>query len=367
MSREPRVLVLTGFPAIGGPLPKLTPLLTDGLRRAGFRVHVMGWSAHGAGREPAAVKIAGRSGDLVRVHRFVRRWRPDVIYVATAHNWPGLLRDLPLALSLPRGQPPLVIHFHGSESARLLRPGSRLFKWSSRLLVRRAAAVLLLSREEQREWRRFCPEGHYEVVLNPFVPEHQGDGSAAAEAAQTPVIFTVARLIPSKGIFDLLEAFAILRRRRTCRLAYAGTGESADELAVRVEELGLEQDVDLLGYVSGDALDAAYRRASVFALPTYFAEGFPLSIMEAMSYGLPVVTTPIRGCVDWLAEGTNAAFVPPRDPPELAATLARLLDDGPARLAMGRANAAAVAGFAPDKVVPAYADVLRSTMKGAPA
>jgi glycosyltransferase involved in cell wall biosynthesis len=357
------VLVLTGFPAIGGPLPKLAPMVAEGLCAAGFEVRVMGWSAHTAGEERLAVKLIGRAGDLLRVLRRIRQWRPDVVYVATAHNWPGLLRDLPLALAVSPGRPPLVFHFHGSESARLLQPGGRLFKAVSRLLAKRSAAVLLLSTEEQREWRRFCPDRRFEVVVNPFVPTSSG-GAHTSAAAGPPVIFTVARLIPSKGIFDLLEAFATLRRRRPCRLVYAGMGPCADEIRARTRALGLESDVDLLGYVSGDDLDTAYREAAVYALPTYFAEGFPLSVMEAMSYGLPVITTPIRGCADWLVEGENALFVPPRDVVSLADALERLLDDEPARLAMGRANAAAVAEFAPSRVMPAYAQVLRSVLNG---
>jgi glycosyltransferase involved in cell wall biosynthesis len=363
--RLPRALVLTGFPAIGGPLPKLAPMVAEGLRNAGFEVRVMGWSAHTAGEERLVAKLVGRAGDLLRVLRRIRQWRPDVVYVATAHNWPGLLRDLPLALAVPSGRPPLVFHFHGSESARLLRPGGRLFKVVSRLLVKRSAAVLLLSTEEQREWRRFCPDCRFEVVVNPFVPTFSGGETPVSTAAGPPVIFTVARLIPSKGIIDLLEAFAILHRRRSCRLVYAGMGPCAGELEARTRALGLEREVDILGYVSGDALDAAYREAAVFALPTYFAEGFPLSVMEAMSYGLPVVTTPIRGCADWLVEGENALFVPPRDPVSLADTLERLLDDGPTRSAMGRANVAAVAEFAPSRVMPSYARVLRSVLNGA--
>jgi glycosyltransferase involved in cell wall biosynthesis len=365
MSAPTRVLVLTGFPAIGGPLPKLAPLLADGLVRSGFQVRLSGWSAHTAGRERFGAKLAGRAGDLLRVLRRIREWRPDVIYVATAHNWPGLLRDVPLALAVPARRPPLVIHLHGSESARLLRSGSHLFKLWSRLLVSRAAAVLLLSSEEQREWQRFCPRGRFEVVLNPFVPGHPSPSPPATEEA--PVILTVARLIPSKGVFDLLDAFAEVRRDRPCRLVYAGIGPSAPALEARARELGLEEDVDLPGYLSGDALDAAYRGATMFALPTYFAEGFPLSVMEAMSYGLPVVTTRIRGCADWLVEGENAAFVPPRDPRALAATLERLLNDEPARRAMGAANAAAVDRFSPESVVPVYADVLRSVVRGVSA
>ena len=60
-------------------------------------------------------------------------------------------------------------------------------------------------------------------------------------------------------------------------------------------DLGLEDHVDLLGYVEGGDLDRVYREADAFVLPSYFAEGFPLSVMEAMSYGLPVVTTPTVG------------------------------------------------------------------------
>ncbi|HEY5168850.1 MAG TPA: hypothetical protein VIK03_05600, partial [Thermoleophilia bacterium] len=86
MSGPTRVLVLTGFPAIGGPLPKLAPLVAEGLRREGFEVRVAGWSAHTAGHEPFAAKLAGRSGDLWRVLGHVHEWRPDVVYVATAHN-----------------------------------------------------------------------------------------------------------------------------------------------------------------------------------------------------------------------------------------------------------------------------------------
>ena len=362
MTGHTRVLILTGFPAIGGPLPKLAPLLAEGLQSCGCEVRLAGWSAHTAGREPAAAKLVGRAGDLLRVLRRIREWRPDVVYVATSHNWPGLLRDIPLALVVPRDRPPLVFHLHGSESGRLVAPGSRLFKACSALLARRAAAVMLLSTEEQSEWRRFCPEARFEVVLNPFVPEGGGGPQGPAPPAGPPTLLTVARMIPSKGIFDLLDAFALLRRRRPCRLAYAGIGPAAGDLARRVALLGLDESVDLLGYVAGAELEAAYRSASAFVLPTYFAEGFPLSVMEATSYGLPVVTTAIRGCADKLVAGENALFTPARDPEALADVLERLLDDDALRARMGAANRALVADFAPDAVVSRYAEILRSVM-----
>jgi hypothetical protein len=138
-------------------LPKLAPLVADGLARCGWDVAIRRWSARTAGHESTAVKLIGRAHDLVRVHRRLRAWRPDVVYVATSHNWPALLRDVPLVTSVALGRPPLVVHLHGSESRRLRAPGRRLFKACSSLLVRRSAAVRLLSTEEQREGTASCP------------------------------------------------------------------------------------------------------------------------------------------------------------------------------------------------------------------
>lgn len=365
-ARRLRVLVLTGFPAIGGPLPKLAPLVADGLRRCGFDVAIEGWSAHTAGHEPVAAKVYGRACDLLRVHRRLRAWRPDVVYVATSHNWPALLRDIPLVTSVALGRPPLVVHLHGSESHQLGAPGRRLFKTCSSLLARRSAAVLLLSTEEQREWMMFCPQGRFEVVANPFVSTaaRRTAGTLAAADERPPVLLTVARLIAQKGVFDLLDAFAMVHRQRPARLVIAGTGPADDDLRRRVRLMGLDASVDLLGYVSGVDLDRAYRDATVFVLPTYFAEGFPLAVMEAMSYGLPVVTTAIRGCADHLRPGEHALFVPARDPEALAERLTALLDDVPLRAQMNSANLAKVAEFAPDAVVPRYAEILRSIVSG---
>lgn len=362
-----RVLMLTAYPEIGGPLPKLAPLVSAGLERCGCDVAIEGWSAHRAGHESMAAKLVGRTTDLLRVHRRLRKWRPDVVYVATAHNWPGLVRDLTLALTLRRHRPPLVLHLHGSECDRLGRPGEGLFTALSALLIHRASSVMLLSTEECLTWRRTYPQVRFDVVVNPFVPMQTAHElqtrPESHDLSWTPTLLTVARLIPEKGVFDLLDALAIVRRDRPCRLLAAGTGPARDDLVSRIAALHLEDAVDLLGYVSGSQLEEAYRRADLFVLPTYFAEGFPLSIMEAMSHGLPIVTTRIRGSADQLVAGEHGLFVPPHDPQTLAEVIVDLLDDTALRARMARANVARVAEFAPERVIPRYAEILYSAAR----
>jgi glycosyltransferase involved in cell wall biosynthesis len=85
-------------------------------------------------------------------------------------------------------------------------------------------------------------------------------------------------------------------------------------------------------------------------------------ILEAMSFGLPIVTTRIRGAADHLVEGENALFVPPRTSAPLAAALERLLGDETLSTTMGENNRRKAEIFAPDRVVQAYVRVFEEVM-----
>jgi glycosyltransferase involved in cell wall biosynthesis len=358
-----KVLMLTAFPAAGGPLPKLAPVVADELAKRGWDVKVRGWSAHSADQERLADKVLGRSRDLARVRALAAQWHPDVVYVATTHDWPALLRDIPLALSFPRRAPPLVLHLHGSESGRLGSPGQRLFTSLSRFLMQRVSAVLVLSSEELLEWLSTCPRGRFGLVTNPFISSSPPATQVRPGRDAQTVLF-VGRLVAEKGVFDLIDAVRIVKAHRPCRLVVAGTGRERDSLMRRVHQMGLEEDVSLAGYITGSQLDAAYRSADVFALPSY-REGFPHVIMEAMDNGLPIITSPIRGCADHLTAPENALFVPPGAPEDLARAIERLLDDAALRAQMRDANRAKIGEFAPARVIPAYEEFLKCAIQRA--
>ncbi len=101
-------------------------------------------------------------------------------------------------------------------------------------------------------------------------------------------------------------------------------------MAERVRLLGLDDAYTELGYVPYDDVPAVYRRADLFASPTY-SEGFSNTILEAMSAGLPIVSCHAVGVVDCLRDGENGLLVQPGDIPALADALGRLLDDAPLR------------------------------------
>ena len=332
-----RIAMLAPRPNVQGPLPKHTPLLVEGLRELGCEVELLPWGRRQEGERMPA-KLLGRARDVLAARRAIVERGFPVVVVKTAHDWNTLVRDIVLTRILPADRE-IVVQFHGSQSPRLVAPGSRLFKWATRALLARTKGVLVLSRGERSEWVAFRPQTRVLVVRNvrPDLPE-------AAELEDTPVdrgapeILCVSRLLAGKGVLELVRALALVLPTTPCRLVIVGDGEEAESLRSLSDELDVREFVDFPGYLGGVDLAQRYRAASIFALPTALPEGLPTVLLEALAAGLPIVTTPSRGAADHLVEGENALFVPPHDPPALAAALVELLGNAGLRAAMSTAN-----------------------------
>jgi glycosyltransferase involved in cell wall biosynthesis len=351
-----RVLLLSPHEHLRGPLPKHTPVLVSAMRAQGCDVAQEPWGK-GADDESALSKLPRLLKDIRRVRRRLVTDSVDVMVVKTSHEWMSLLRDIPLMLAVRRNVPCIVLQFHGGRSDVLVSAGHRAFKAASWVLLRLIDGLLLLSSEEARETRSFYPRGRYHTVSNPF---SSNGGPKARERDDTPTLLFASRLVAEKGIFDLVEAVALLQSEWPVRLIVAGGGPAHAAVEARVQALGLTDRVSLVGHLDREEMAQTYGAADAFVLPTYWIEGFPTAISEAMDASLPVVTTKTRGMADHLEEGVNALFVPREDPAALAEVLKRLLADEGARVRMGQANRAKVAEFAPDRVAGDYIRALEA-------
>ncbi len=348
-----KILMLAPHPGVRGPVPKHTPILVEGLARAGARVTVLRWGRH-SDHETRREKLLGRAADLRAVRRALAAEPYDVLVVKTAHDWNTLARDIPLLVSVRGRVPRTVLQFHGSQPDLLVeRPALDPFLLASRRLIRLADGALVLSVEERDLWRKACPGGRFEVARNPYVPLGGGPAPDRSDRAN-PVFLFVGRLMAAKGVLETLEAFARLRATVPARLVIAGDGPARDAVDRRIASLGLAAHARRTGYLDLAGLAAAYREADVFVLPTYWKEGFPTAITEALQFALPVVTTAIRGAADHLREGENALFVPPRDVDALAAAMERLAADPGLRERMGAANRAKLEDFSGERVARDY-------------
>lgn len=157
-------------------------------------------------------------------------------------------------------------------------------------------------------------------------------------------IFCPGNLIPVKGQVFLLKAIATLRSYQIpAELIFVGQGPLAKGLKRKAEDLGLSDSVTFLGQIQHEALLEYYRKriADLVVLPSIdlgngLHEGIPISLMEAMSFGIPVISTTTGGIPELVTEGSGI-LVPPQDPVALAEAIANVLSDATlyARLSLG--------------------------------
>ncbi len=138
-------------------------------------------------------------------------------------------------------------------------------------------------------------------------------------------ILFLARIVLSKGIFESIDAFSMLRKKYSdSRLLVAGTGSelSAARKSVANNEL---QNVQFLGWVNGEQKAEIFKKAHLYIFPSSHGEGMPISVLEAMAFGLPVLTTPKGGIPDFFEEGKMGFQLETKDPEYIAQKIDYLL------------------------------------------
>ena len=217
-----------------------------------------------------------------------------------------------------------------------------------RAVLNHAGALLIGSRsfaEEVRENHGTPPE-RWTVVpgavdATRFRPREDWRSGDWIDPSQ-PTILYHGRVDRRKGALDLLDAFATLRRRghplaQRARLLYSGIGPDSAAVAERVQALRLDDAFTGLGYVDYADVPAVYRRADLFASPTY-SEGFSNTILEAMASGLANVSCFAVGVNDCLRDRDNGLLVEPGDVPAQVDALERIITDAGLRRRIARAG-----------------------------
>ncbi len=146
-------------------------------------------------------------------------------------------------------------------------------------------------------------------------------------------ILCVARLVEKKGIRYLIEAMSYLREAHfDVRLTIVGTGPEEKTLKKLADDLKVKDRIQFLGNIPDDDLLNLYEKSSIFVLPCVIAndgdiDGIPVSLMEAMSMELPVISTVVSGIPELIRDGENGLMLKPKDSQALASSIAKLLEE----------------------------------------
>ncbi len=244
---------------------------------------------------------------------------------------------------------PSILHLHGSEMKTfyqaLPNSGKRLVKWA----LENTDVVLVLS----ESWKTFilgAAEKANVIVINNYVTMPTGASKKKSEDDFNVLFLGI--LGERKGVFDLLKAWPeVLKKSPTAKLLIGGNGEieKSKQLAA---SLGISHAVEFLGWVDEVEKQSFLELAHVFVLPSY-NEGLPMSVLEAMSYEVPVVTTTVGGIPELIQNGENGILIEPGDQSALSSALIKLGLDDRYRNAIAKAGKKRVKeSFSDQTVIP---------------
>src|SRR5579872_2361623 len=271
-----------------------------------------------------------------RLHRVFNEFRPDIVHThvhVMRYAFPSLVYF----------KPRLMVHTVNNIAEREIEPRAR---WLQRLAYRRGVIPVAVAREVAASMERLYGIGNCRVVWNCIPTDLYASPQTPREVwrakqgfSEEDVLFVcVARFAAQKNHALLLNAFAKgPASDPKAHLVLAGQGVLRAQLQVRVNELGLTNRVHFLGLRTDipDVLGAA----DIFALSSDY-EGNPLSVIEAMAAGLPIVSTAVGGVPELLQNGREGFIVQPGDAEQLSAAMMTLLKDRDLRRTMGAAAAA---------------------------
>ena len=206
-----------------------------------------------------------------------------------------------------------INHIHSGNFSRFYDNSNAVGKRLIRFFLKLNDATFTVS-DSWKEYFETCFHLKNVHRINNIVTPHKHPGNAYPDTKNRLVYFLFLGLIhPNKGIFDLLQ---VLKDHRVAlsnkiKLFIGGNGQTG-QLIQTIETSGLGEMVEFKGWVSGSEKDKLLRYSDVFVLPSYY-EGSPVAVLEAMSYGIPVISTTVGGIPEIVQPGINGWLHKPGD------------------------------------------------------
>jgi glycosyltransferase involved in cell wall biosynthesis len=268
--------------------------------------------------------------DCGRFARALLRGGHKIVHLNPSLGFKALIRDGLLLLIAKVFRKTVLVFTHGWDE-RYEHLIEKHFRTLFRSVYGRADAFVVLGSQFKERLR----VAGYEKTV--FVHAAPVDDQLLMEARRNPIrtrpgekhrcfnILYLARIEKLKGIYDALDAYALLKAEHPfVSLTVAGDGCELGD-AKRYATSQKLADVFFLGHVEGKLKFASFRSADAYLFPSY-TEGLPISVLEAMAYGLPVVTCAVGGLGDFFENGTMGFITESHDPLVLSSLLGQLLD-----------------------------------------
>ncbi|MBK9337751.1 MAG: glycosyltransferase family 4 protein [Lewinellaceae bacterium] len=288
---------------------------------------------------------------LVELLHLFRLERPDIVLLFTIK--PNTLGNLAARLT---GTPTISVveglGHSGTSAARWRRLAAPLYRFA----LRHAYRVIFLNRDDMREFleQKIITPAQAQIIPGPGIdPDHFQPQPFPRSQKSTVTFLFCGRLLSEKGIREFVEAARQVRQTgAAARFCVVGSPDPGNPASIEIEVLRTWQQegaVEFFG--AADDVRPHLAEADVLVLPSYYREGVPRSVLEAMAMQKIIATTDTPGCRDTVEEGKNGFLFPPRRADMLAQIMLRIL-------ALPAATRSRMGLFSRQKVLREFADAV---------
>ena len=349
-----RILIITIKPGLRGGIEKGTrpiyKIFTNNKHEITFFFH-----GEKVNFEPSWKKVFLRFFDLIKLSIIIFKTNPEIVHIDSSFNKKGVLRDFFTSLLLRWMGIPFFILFHGSNAPLIAK--NKFYNFFGRVILSSARQVGVLSTAEQKQFKHYFPASNtivvkYGVAQDSYQPK--------PNRSEDKSLLFIGRFIREKGPLEVIKAYKImLNNFPRLELIMVGDGPALNESKELANTLGIYDQIDFVGNIKERQTVPYYANCDIVVLPTYFAEGLPVVIIRALSYGKAIVTTRVRGAADYLSEPQNCLWVKPRNPKDLAEKISKLLTDQPLVDKMATNNTELFKSFSPAQAAKSFVKIYR--------
>lgn len=221
--------------------------------------------------------------------------KPDIVHIHSSFG-PSFYRKMPFIYMASWAKIPIVNHIHGADFDEFYVNASESKKKKIKKIYEKCSVLIALSEEWKERLSQIVSPSKISVIENYSILHEDALKQRLERKCNNTVLF-LGELGRRKGCYDIPEVIRKVKEDvPDVKFVLAGAGSEADEKAIKklIDRENVSDNVEFPGWVRGDTKDKLLREADVFFLPSY-NEGMPMSVLDAMGYGLPIVSTNVGG------------------------------------------------------------------------
>ncbi len=269
---------------------------------------------------------------FIKYFYFLVRRRISIAHIHSSHG-KSFYRKFFFVLVSSLFKVKTIFHLHSSLFDEFFISAEGIRKKLIEYVFRKADAVITLCEDWREKLEMKYRLGKHLVIYNPVsLTEREVRDNRERKSG---LILFLGFLIKTKGIYDLIEIAKRLSEEKVpCKLLVCGKGREEKSFLQKIKENSLK-NVEFKGWVSGQEKTKILKESEIFFLPSY-QEGIPMALLEAMSYGLPIISTRVGGIPEVVREGENGYLLQPGDINGFVKRIRSLLGDQERKESFGK-------------------------------